>query len=324
MCISQSYRLSFANPTFLKQPNTHETYWITIVPTPKKNTQPIPTSITIKYIQTQKTRKPKMTQEQTQEYIDKIHAQNHNWEVKGDTYSYAHKLWSGALNCIEDHENIEKEKRAIQTYQILHYTGSLAKCLTDNFRRLIIRHHARGLTTSQTIDLILPDEMLKDVTPFHVFKFENVCGYDNIKNFLLMRVSYLKPTNPRWPHKKYGEYWKKERTEYLEMINDVPFTHTKEQIATLYEHYTILQKHLATAADTIEIERLHRCKLQTIAAINILNRTTDIDIHQQTLFQKNMTKLLLDAISGATTENRIQNTAQKQLEKPEKTGKQIQ
>lgn len=252
-----------------------------------------------------------MTHTEIEKAINKVHQQNKDWESRGNAYYYAHQLWVEAHDCIGDIQNTDQKTLAKQTYDILHQTGSLAKCLTDNFRKLVISHHARGLTTSQTIDWILPDEMLKNVTPFHVFKYANVCGYENIKNFLLMRMSYLKPTDPRWPHKKYGEYWKKERQQYKEAINDMPLTDIKEQIAALSEHYAMINTRINESYESIDFERLHRCKLQTIAAINILSHTTEIDIHQKTIFQKNMTNSLLNAISS--TENQLQPDTKKQL-----------
>ena len=227
-----------------------------------------------------------MTHTEIERAFTKVHEQNRDWEIKGNAYYYAQRLWGEALNCIENTKDTDQITLAKQTYDMLHQTGSLAKCLTDNFRKLVISHHARGLTTSQTIDLILPDEMLRDVTPFHLFKYANVCGYENIKNFLLMRMSYLKPTDPRWPHKKYGEHWKKERQQYKEVIDDMPTTDIKEQIASLSEHYAMINTRINESFETIDFERLHRCKLQTIATINILSHTTEMDIHQKTIFQK--------------------------------------
>lgn len=252
-----------------------------------------------------------MTHTEIEKAFNKVHEQNKDWETKGNAFFYAQQLWGEALHCIGDTKDTDPNTLAKQTYDMLHQTGCLAKCLTDNFRRLVISHHARGLTTSQTINLILPDEMLKDITPFHVFKFANVCGYDNIKNFLLMRISYLKPTDPRWPHKKYGEYWKKERQQYREAISDMPLIDIKEQIAGLSEHYAMINTRINESFETIDFERLHRCKLQTIAAINILSQTTEMGIHQKTIFQKNMTNSLLNAISGA--DHQLQPHEQKQL-----------
>lgn len=254
-----------------------------------------------------------MTHTEIQQTINKVHGKNQNWEIKGNAYEYAYQLWIAAHECIEDTENKDQETLAKQTHDILHQTGSLAKCLTDKFRRLVISHHARGLTTSQTIDWILPDEMLKDVTPFHLFKYANVCGYKNVKNFLLMRISYLKPTDPRWPQKKYGEHWKKERQHYKEALNDMPFTDIREQIATLSEHYANLNTYTDTYIETRDIERLHRCKLQTIAAINLLTRTPHTDFHQQAILQQNMTQALFNAISKPTPDNQLQTQPQKQL-----------
>ncbi len=257
-----------------------------------------------------------MTDGQIKEHISKVHARNHNWEINKGAFKYGQQLWEATLQCIENRDTNDDETNANQTFHILSATGSLSKCLTDNFRKIVISYHARGLTTTQAIDQILYDEDLRYDTPFHVFKFANVCGYDNIKKFLLQRISYLKPTDPRWPHKKFGEYWKKERQEYLEAIEDMPFSNTKEQIASLYEHYTALNTHLNSAKEAIDIERLHRCKLQTIAAINILTRTTEVEIHHQAVFQKNIPKILLEAISGTPVENQLHTQIQKQLTSP--------
>ena len=245
---------------------------------------------------TKKGRNIRMTQGQIKEHISKVHARHYNWETKGTAFDYAQDLWDAAHQCIEHKDTADNTELAKQTHDILHSTGSLAKCLTDNFRKLVILHHVRGLTTSRTIDFILPDETLRDVTPFHVFKFANVCGYDNIKNFLLMRVSYLKPTDPRWPDKKYGAYWEQERRAYLDTINDIPLTHIKEQINALFEHYQTLETHFRTAFESKEIERLHKAKLQTIAAINILTGNSGTNLKQE-ITPKNVTQNLLNGIT---------------------------
>ena len=237
-----------------------------------------------------------MTNSQIIEHLNKVHTENTDWESEGNTFYYAHDLWQAAQECMQQPNTNDIKIIAKEVYDILHTTGSLAKCLTDNFRKLIIRHHARGIPTIDTINMILPDETLKDETPFYVLKFANVCGYDNIKKFLLQRISNLKPTDPRWPHKKYGQYWKSEREEYLNTINDIPFTNVTEQISKLSEHYTALESHFNATNDPVDIERLHRCKLQTISAIHILTRNTDINI-QHTIFQRNKTNIILDAIS---------------------------
>lgn len=241
--------------------------------------------------------------------MDKIHQQNQNWENNGKAADYAHELWHAAHNCIQDKENKDKQELAKATYDILRCSGSLAKCITDNFRRLIIAYHARGIPTAQTIELILNDETLRDITPFHLFKHENVCGYHNTKDFLTMRLSYLKPTDPRWPHKKYGQHWQKERHHYLQSIMDLPYTTIQEQIAALTEHYATLHTQAEQVYDFKDIEKIHKCKLQTIAAINILTQSKGTDPYQHTITHQNGIETLQKAITGTTT--------QKQLPPPE-------
>ena len=262
-----------------------------------------------------------MTDTQIKEHINKVHARNINWEINKGAFKYGQQLWEATLQCIENVDTNDDKTNANQTYHILSLTGSLSKCLTDNFRKIVISYHARGLTTSQAIDQILYDEDLLYDTPFHVFKFSNVCGYDNIKKFLLQRISYLKPTDPRWPHKKFGEYWKNERQEYLNAIDDIPLSNKKEQIAALFDHFTTLNTHFNAVNEAIDIERLHRCKLQTIVAINSLTRTTEVDINQQAVFHKNTTNILLEAISGTPAENQLHTQIQKQLASPKQQQK---
>lgn len=230
-----------------------------------------------------------MTDGQIKEHISKVNARHINWETNAKAYDYAQDLWAAALECIPDNETQDLQTTAKRTYDILLQTGTLAKCLTDNFRKRIITHHARGLATVQAINFTITDETLENVTPFYLFRHTNVCGHDNIKNFLLQRVSYLTPTDARWPHKKYGEYWEQERKEYLDTINEIPFTNTKEQIARLSEHYLLLEEQFFNAVNSIEIERIHRCKLQTIAAINILTNNTHMNLTQHIL-PKTITK----------------------------------
>ena len=128
-----------------------------------------------------------------------------------------------------------------------------------------------------------------------------------------MRISYLKPTDPRWPQKKYGEYWNEERRQYKNAIKDMPFTDINEQIAVLSEHYTALQTRFNETYEIIDLERLHKCKLQTIAAMNLLSQTTDPGVYQQATLQKNMIKVLHNALSSTTTEKQLQTETNKQL-----------
>ena len=226
-----------------------------------------------------------MTDAQIREQISKINARHYNWETNTKANDYAHDLWSTTLQCIPDKDKTDEKAIVQQTFDILLDTGTLAKCLTDNFRKLIIRHHARGLATVQAVNFILSDDEMQNITPFYHFRHANVCGYENIKSFLIQRVSYLTPTDARWPHKKYGEYWKKERQEYIDTITEIPFTNRKEQLARLSKHYLQLEEEFVRAMDAKDMERIHKCKLQTIAAINVLTYNTSMPI-KRNIFPK--------------------------------------
>lgn len=237
--------------------------------------------------------------------LEKIHEENKNWETNETAYAYAHELWQAANNFIQDKENKHKSELARATYDFLRCTGCLSKCLTDNFRRLVITYHARGIPTVQAVQTILRDEALANLTPFHLFQHENVCGFHNMKDYLTMRLSYLKPTDPRWPHKKYGEHWKKERQLYLKTIMDIPYTTIPEQIAALTDHYETLHTHATEVIDFSDLEKIHKCKLQTIAAINILTRAKETEPNQPTIIHQNGVATLQKAITGTTPKNQL-------------------
>lgn len=233
-----------------------------------------------------------MTHNAMLQIMHKVHEEYDDWETNKMAYDYANELWSAAHQCIVNKDQIHQDMLPEYTFKILHETKSLSKCLTDKFRKLVISNHARGLTTSETIDWILKEDSQKNETPFYLFKYENVCGYDKIKEYLLIRISYLKPTHPRWPHKKYGEHWRTERQQYLNAINDMPYSQIKEQIAALSEHYEQLHTQFKQTENPNDIEKLHKCKIQTLAAINLLARTTETNIYLGTINSQSTAKAL--------------------------------
>ena len=106
-----------------------------------------------------------MTPTQVKETLSEVHTKHKNWETNQKAYTYAHVLWNTTLQYIENKDDSDQKEVTQQTFELLHVTGTLALCLTENFRKIIISYHARGYTTTDTIDKILIDEDLTPTTP---------------------------------------------------------------------------------------------------------------------------------------------------------------
>ena len=122
---------------------------------------------------------------------------------------------------------------------------------------------------------------MRDITPFWLLKYRYACGVENIKNFLVSRLSYLKPSHPRWPEKKFGAFWRAERAAYVDVIKDIPLTQPQEQLSRLSEHYTDLEMQYQNAERATDKERFHKCMVRTIAAIHQLTRDPCLTSQQQ-------------------------------------------
>ena len=228
------------------------------------------------------------------ETLDEVHEAYVNWESEGKAGEFAWALWQTAEKCVhaKSKEDLSNKELVNKVFQELEYGGSLTKCLTDDFRRLVIRYHARGLSTTNTIESILNDESVKHVTPFWVFGQSVVCGYQNIKSFLVSRLSYLKPSHPRWPQKKFGDFWRSERAGYVDRIKDIPLTQPVEQLNKLSEHYADLETQYENANKATDKERFHKCMLRTLAAIHLISRDPSIKSQSHALTQENRTSAL--------------------------------
>ena len=228
------------------------------------------------------------------ETLDDVHEAYINWESEGKAIKFAWALWETAEKCVcaepERYQFYEKLKDKI--FAKLNGAGSLSKCLTEDFRRLVIRYHARGVSTTKTIELILSDESIREVTPFGFLTADGICGYENIKSFLVSRLSYLKPSHPRWPEKKFGDFWRSERASYVDQIKDIPLTQPLEQLEKLSEHYTNLEELFKNAKRTTDQERFHKCMMRTLAAIHQISRDPSIKSQQHALTQEHQTPAL--------------------------------
>ena len=186
------------------------------------------------------------------------------WEQEKKAHSFGYTLFETAQHIVGTDPD--------EIYGIFLQTGILSECLTDDFRRLVIRYHARGVSTTTAIEAILSETTYQHITPFFFFKFRDVCGYDNIKRYLVSRVSYLKPSHPRFPHNKFGEFWAEERAAYVDTIKEIPLTQPQERLQKLSEHYTELETLYREADRATDKERYHKCMMRTLAGIELMTR----------------------------------------------------
>ena len=133
--------------------------------------------------------------------------------------------------------------------------------ISNTHRELIVRYHARGLSTS---DAVL--ELIKEDTTIARFVQPDAVGLKGVRAVLLRRLAYLKPGTARWPEKKYGTLWREERQQHQREIRNLPFTSPSEQAA-------LLAKHAARLDDVLEHNEHSATDWQVLT--NSLVRTLD-------------------------------------------------
>lgn len=218
--------------------------------------------------------------EQHAEYetLKEVHEAFLMWETEGKAWDYAFTLWKTAKTLVKEIEEdkvgmeLDDEDLASDVFRKLSQTGSLTKCITDDLRRLVIRYHACGVSTTDTVVGIISDQSYSNITPFYFLKYDDVCGSQNVKKFLVSRLSYLKPSHPRWPQKKFGELWRSERENYIDTIKEIPLTHPQERLQKLSNHYADLEVLYKTAENATDKERYHKCMMRTLAGIEVMTR----------------------------------------------------
>ena len=144
-----------------------------------------------------------MSDNQVYDTLLDVHERFVNWEAEGKARAFACALWKTAEMYVKHEygDRLTAEQQANRVFQMLLSAKSLTRCLTENLRRLIVRYHAHNLSTTTAVETILLDEEMEHITPFYLLKYNNVCGFVNIKNFLVQRLGYLKPAHPRWAKK---------------------------------------------------------------------------------------------------------------------------
>ena len=101
------------------------------------------------------------------ETLDAVHEAFVSWESEGKAYEFGCALWKTAEKYVRGDPKSEyyrKQKLATAVFLALRREGSLRWCLTDDFRGLVIRFHARGLSTTTAIKAILSDGSISEIT----------------------------------------------------------------------------------------------------------------------------------------------------------------
>ena len=110
-------------------------------------------------------------------------------------------------------------------------TKVIAHFISDEHREVIVRHHARGLSTAEAVAfLIAENSIMKRLAE------RDAIGEKKLKELLISRLAYLKPGTARWPEKKYGAVWREERQQYIQEISNTSFSTPTERIALLAKH----------------------------------------------------------------------------------------
>ncbi len=110
-------------------------------------------------------------------------------------------------------------------------TEVVARFISDEHRKAIVRYHARGLSTTEAIATLINENSI-----MNRLAQPDALGEKKLKELLIPRLAYLKPGTTRWPEKKYGAVWREERQQYIQEISNTSFSTPAERIALLAKH----------------------------------------------------------------------------------------
>ncbi|MXZ44678.1 MAG: hypothetical protein F4Z01_06875 [Gammaproteobacteria bacterium] len=155
-----------------------------------------------------------------------------------------------------------------------HLKKCIAFFLSDKQREFIVRQHALGLTTADAAwRLINQDDVINRLAQ------QDALGTKELKETLIQRLSYLKPTSSRWSEKKYGAVWTQAREQYKQAIADIPLSSQVEQVALLTKHVDRMDKMIDSQLDKQNLDwkdfiALSNSLVKTVVS---LNQMTTID-----------------------------------------------
>ncbi len=164
-----------------------------------------------------------------------------------------------------DMETIEYMKIEIRN----ELTEVIAGFISDEHRKAIVRYHARGLSTTEAVATLLAENsIMKRLAQ------RDAIGEPQLKDLLVSRLAYLKPGTARWPEKKYGAVWAEERQQYLQEINNTPFSTPAERIALLTKHAARLNHTLDNKEHSVnDLQSLTQSLTKTLENLEKLSPT---------------------------------------------------
>ena len=145
----------------------------------------------------------------------------------------------------------------------------LPNFLSDKHREFIVKCHAQGLTTAGAVL-----ELAQTETVIERLAKSDAIGWEKLRSNLIHRFSYLKPGNPRWSEKKYGEVWREARAVHQASIVDMPLSSRPEQIKVLSESVNRIVTMLDKGCSTKEFVQLTRALTYTIESLRKLTEAS--------------------------------------------------
>ena len=161
-------------------------------------------------------------------------------------------------------KHLADEIKEIICKELAPYVSSY---ISDAHRELVVRSHARGLSTSDAVrELIRGDGTMNRLAQ------EDAVGVVDLRNILVHRLSYLKPGTARWPEAKYSSVWREAREEYRQQVSDIPFTSQVEQAALLAKNAERINRALDDEKHSVkDVQMLTNSLTKTLESLRKLS-----------------------------------------------------
>ena len=115
--------------------------------------------------------------------------------------------------------------------------------LSDAHKELVVRCHARGLSTSDAIwELVKQDNTIGRLAQ------HDAVGLEGLKITLGDKLACLKPGSPQWSEKEYGAIWDEERERHKKEMRNIPLISPTGQAALLAKHAERINDKLYSSA----------------------------------------------------------------------------
>ena len=164
-----------------------------------------------------------------------------------------------------DYDTIKGMRKNIQDELI----EVIARFISDEHREMIVRYHARGLSTTEAVETLIAENSI-----MNRLAQLDALSEKKLKELLIPRLAYLKPGTARWPEKKYGSIWREERQLYIQEINNTAFSTPAERIALLANHAERVNRILNNKEHSVEaLQSLTQSLTKTVESLEKLSPT---------------------------------------------------